>query len=173
MGEREARKPLLIFGNGLQGEVENFQEGIISEEGVEMSRIEFRPTEEFVRFYGLTDDDFTNINEKTFIVDYPSIYVEILAKGDPEHQCIIVLCDFLGRDTQLTKKHIELFNSNKLLQREVVSLKYVTAKLNYDLQLANKNTGEYTKNLLDDFIIPIVKKTRGNLTEQPQQAIEQ
>lgn len=164
--EREARKPLLIFGNGLQGEVENYQEGILSDEGYAMVRLEFRPTGDLMKFYGLGDDDYTRPEVRTFVIDYPKNFVRILSWGDPEHQCIFVLCDFLGRDTEMTRMHIELLNTNKLLQREIVSLKYTCARLYHDLVTSNKRYGEYAKSQLEDVFVPIIKKMRGHMQEQ-------
>lgn len=165
MSDREARKALLIFGDGLQGEVENFQRGLVSDDGLRMVRIEFRPTAELMSFFGLTPEDFTNPNMATFIVDYPEIYVEILAEGDPEHQCILLMCDFFGRRTNLMDRNFALEESNKLLQKQNTSLRYQIGRLMYDLQTASKNYGEFSKDVLDDVFGPIVKKMRGNIIE--------
>lgn len=163
--DTEPRKPMIIFGNGLQGEVESFDEGIIDDEGLEVTRIEFRPTQELVDHYGYYN--YTKPEELTFIVDYPKVYVRVLLAGDPKNRSILVMCDFFGRDTDLTRLNIELLNSNKLLQRQITSLKYQTARLNYDLQVASRNYGEYAKNQLDDVFVPIAKKMKPQMIETP------
>lgn len=172
MAEREARKPLLIFGDGLQGEVENFQPNIISEDGLKMVRIEFRPTAELMSFYGLTNDDFTNPQMATFVVDYPKVYVEVLAEGDPEHQCILLVCDFFGRRTRLLERQVSLEETNKLLQKQNTALRYQIGRLMYDLQTSSKNYGEFSKDLLDEVFAPIVKKMRGNISETAPEMME-
>lgn len=161
----DARKPLLIFGDSMMAEIESFQSGIVSEEGIRMVRLIFRPTQELINKHKLVDEDFTDLKEQTFTVDYPEVYVYPMIYGDPRNEAIMVECDFNGRETRVTQRRTELINTNKQMQREITSLRYMNAKLNYELQKASRNYGEYAKDLIENTFQHINKGMRGRLDE--------
>lgn len=143
----EPRLPLLMFGNGLQGRMLRIKEGIVSSDGEKLTEIEFQPTRELMFAYDLSEKDLNNQNRMSFIKRYPSVYVLPL-NPDPTNQTFLLLCDFFGRDTNLTGLWASLLESNRSQQRTINALRNENAVLHVNMKKATSRQGEYQKDVV-------------------------
>jgi hypothetical protein len=144
----EPRLPLIIFGDGLQGQLLKVKEGIISEEGEKLTEIEFRPTRELLFYYDLDIKDLTNQDRMSFIRRYPTVFVWPISR-DPTNQTYIILCDFKGGDTVLTGLWATVLENARSLQKTVNSLRNENAVLHVNIKKATSRQGEYTKEVVE------------------------
>lgn len=145
----EPRLPLIIFGDGLQGQMLKIKEGIVSEEGERLTEVEFRPTRELLFYYDLEVKDLTNQERLSFIRRYPSVFVWPISR-DPTNQTYLILCDFKGGDTVLTGLWSTVLENNRSQQKLINALRNENAVLHVNLKKATSRQGEYTKEVVDN-----------------------
>ena len=153
-----ARWPVIIYGDGLSGEIVEQYSNYSNEYGEEFVRMRVRMEEKMMARAGLTWDDLDE--DDSYYVEYPSIWVKTLS-DDPANPVKLVKCDFWGRPTNLTRENEEIERNLRVLERLITSLREENAYLLNEIDMLHKNLYEHDKQIIQRFKIPLELRQRG------------
>lgn len=156
----ETRLPWIFWGEGSQGQLIQKKELGPDEEGVKMTQIRFRPTEELMATYGIPREDLDHEYSLTF--RYPSCMILHLS-DDPINQTILIMCDVKGRDTKLTNLNAYLLDTLTGYEKRIKSLQAQNAWLHAENKKMTSHLDEYIKGKTDLFLSAI--KVRGDIDQ--------
>ena len=154
----ETRLPWILWGDGAQGQLLGRKSVADSEEGVKMTEIRFRPTQELLAMYGIANKDLDHEYSLTF--RYPTIHVTTLS-DDPVNQTILILCDVKGRDSKLTNLNAHLLDTVMGYEKRIRALTAQNAWLHSELKKMTSHVNEYIKQNAEMFMSAI--KVRGDI----------
>lgn len=157
----ETRLPWLLFGDGSQGQMIGKKDLGPDDEGVRLTELRFRPTEELLASYGIARGDLDAEYSLTF--RYPSAMILILS-DDPVNQTVLVFCDVKGRDTKLTNLNAYLLDTLMGYEKRIKSLQAQNAWLHAENTRISTHMDEYIKRNSEMFLSAI--KVRGSIDEQ-------
>ena len=144
----ETRLPWLLFGDGSQGQLLSRKEIGPNDEGVRMTEIRFRPTEELLAMYGISKSDLDS--EFSLTYRYPSVHIITLSQ-DPVNSTILILCDVKGRETKLTNLNAYLLDTITGYEKRIKSLQSQNAWLYGELKKMTSHITAYIKDNADMF----------------------
>lgn len=145
MGSLEPQFPILFFGDGMQSLFVGLNDVKNDESGIEQVEITFMPSKELIEFYRLKDEDLINDNTLPYRYlrrSYPKSFF-LMLNQDPRYSSVVILCDFHGLETPLTRYYSKILNINESYQVSFHQKKTECAVLRYKLKMATTNLGEY------------------------------
>lgn len=136
----ETRLPWILWGDGAQGQLIQKKDIGADEDGVKMSEIRFRPTEELMATYGIPRSDLDH--EYSLAFRYPTAFIVNLS-DDPVNQTVLILCDVKGNDTKMTNLNAYLLDTLMGYEKRIKSLQAQNAWLHNEIKRMTSHMNEY------------------------------
>ena len=141
MKDYDPQFPMCLFGDGSQAEVRDMSNPWINEEGITMISLVLWVGKRIIKEF--------NVKQQFLITKhYRKEFVYDLYRG-ASGGTMLILCDYEGKGTPLTKLHEELLDQIKELQFRIQRLKLDKIKLNKELKDTSENIMERFKDLSD------------------------
>lgn len=156
----ETRLPWILWGDGSQGQLLSRKAIGSDEEGVKISEIRFRPTQELLGMYGFSNNELDAEYSLTF--RYPTVHVVTLS-DDPVNQTILILSDVKGRETKLTNLNAYLMDTVMGYEKRIRALTAQNAWLHSELKKMTSHVNEYIKQNAEMFKTAIA--VRGDIDQ--------
>jgi hypothetical protein len=154
----EQRLPWIFWGDGSQGQLISKKQIGDDDDGVKMTEIRFRPTEELLSLHGIPRSDLDQ--EYSLAFRFPSAYVITLSE-DPVNSTVLIMCDIRGRDTKLTNMNAASLDTIMGYEKRIKSLQAQNAWLHAELKKMTSHVNEYIKGNAEMFLEAI--KVRGEI----------
>ena len=139
----QPRYPWLYFGDGQAAQLIQIKEGVLAEDGRQMTELKFRPTKSLVYKYNISDEQFDRF-DLTITKNYPSAQVIALDR-DPTAGAFLVMCDYNGSDTVLTRQYVEQLQAIQGYEKVIHSLKGELVWLHEQMRKQGSQIQEYDK----------------------------
>lgn len=137
----QPRNPFLIFGDGISAQLVNMKTDVDTD-GTEVIVVRIRPTAALRQKYGIKEEELDT--EWCVIKKYPSEFL-ITGNDDPRWPSKFILCNYLGQETPLSTRNLELLGDIRNLKKQMSSLHAQLAFLHEQYRKITSEAPEWAK----------------------------
>ena len=165
MAERyPSRKPLLMFGDGMQARFVSAKAETRDEQGIQVTPILLLPTNNLKQVYGIKDKDLT-YRGLALWREYPTNSIKWLNQS-PRDAVLLILCNFDRKPSVLTRMMQGMIEWDHERDKIEQTLRATNSYLQDELFHASSIDLEHDKKLAEKLRILRIKKTEDEDKEE-------